>query len=155
MTVHKAVITPKLYTKLPLKTAKNFLNIMKYIVLLISLWYLSIPLNAQKKKDSPNMETTPKLEARLLSDFKARQIGPAIMGGRIACLDVYNANPATFYVGSAGGGVWKTRNYGTTFKSVFDKYNQSIGAITIDQNHPDTIWVGTGETWVRNTVSVG
>jgi photosystem II stability/assembly factor-like uncharacterized protein len=59
------------------------------------------------------------------------------------------------YVGAASGGLWKSRNYGTTFKPVFDKYNQSIGAITIDQNHPDTVWVGTGEVWVRNSTSVG
>ena len=58
-------------------------------------------------------------------------------------------------MGAASGGLWKSKNYGTTFKPVFDKYCQSIGSIAIDQNHPDTIWVGTGEVWVRNSTSVG
>ena len=45
---------------------------------------------------------------------------------------------------------------GTTFKPVFDKQStQSIGSIAIDPSNPKTVWVGTGETWVRNSVSVG
>ena len=44
---------------------------------------------------------------------------------------------------------------GLAFKPIFDKYNQSIGAVTVDPAKPTTIWVGTGETWVRNSVSVG
>src|SRR5205085_715550 len=43
----------------------------------------------------------------------------------------------------------------TTFKPIFDKYTQSIGAIAVDQSHTDTVWVGTGEPWVRNSTSVG
>jgi len=82
-------------------------------------------------------------------------LGPATMSGRISAIDAVDKNPALVYIGAASGGLWKSKNYGTTFKPVFDKYNQSIGAITIDQNHPDTVWVGTGEVWVRNSVSVG
>ena len=63
--------------------------------------------------------------------------------------------PRIIYAGSASGGLWKTTNGGVIFKPIFDKYNQSIGAITIDQDHPDTVWVGTGEPWVRNSTSVG
>ncbi len=88
-------------------------------------------------------------------DISGRQIGPARMSGRISCIDAENKNPNTVWVGAAGGGVWKSINKGTTFKSVFDEYPQSVGAIAIDQNHPDTVWVGTGEVWVRNSVSVG
>jgi photosystem II stability/assembly factor-like uncharacterized protein len=87
--------------------------------------------------------------------IEARQIGPATMSGRIAALDAVQNDPRIIYVGSASGGVWKTTNGGVNFKPVFDKYNQCIGAVTIDQDHPDTVWVGTGETWVRNSTSVG
>jgi photosystem II stability/assembly factor-like uncharacterized protein len=55
----------------------------------------------------------------------------------------------------AGGGVWKTTNAGVTFKPVFDKYTQSIGALAIDQKNPKVIYVGTGESNMRNSVSIG
>jgi photosystem II stability/assembly factor-like uncharacterized protein len=96
-----------------------------------------------------------RVDENTFGDIKARQIGPATMSGRISALDAVDRNPAILYVGAASGGLWKSKNYGTTFKPVFDKYNQSIGAITIDQHHPDTVWVGTGEVWVRNSTSVG
>jgi photosystem II stability/assembly factor-like uncharacterized protein len=88
-------------------------------------------------------------------DIEGRQIGPARMSGRIACIAGVNKNPDIVWVGAAGGGVWKSINQGTTFKDVFDEYSQSIGTIAIDQNHPDTVWVGTGEVWTRNSVSIG
>jgi len=88
-------------------------------------------------------------------DIEGRQVGPARMSGRISCLDAVNKNPNILWVGAAGGGVWKSINQGTTFKDVFDEHSQSIGTIAIDQNHPDTVWVGTGEVWTRNSVSIG
>lgn len=90
-----------------------------------------------------------------LGALRARAIGPAVMGGRIAALDAVPGSPLTIYVGTAGGGVWKSRDGGTTFKPIFDDHAQSIGAITIDPAYPDTVWVGTGESWTRNSVSVG
>ena len=87
--------------------------------------------------------------------MEARQIGPATMGGRLTAIEGVNNEPRTMYVGSAGGGVWKTTNAGVSFKSVFDKYCQSIGALAVDQKNPKVIFVGTGESNMRNTVSVG
>ncbi len=87
--------------------------------------------------------------------LEARHIGPAAMSGRIMAIDAVAADPRIIYVGSASGGVWKSVNGGTTFKPIFDKYTQSIGAVAIDQAHPDTVWVGTGESCVRNSVSIG
>ncbi len=91
----------------------------------------------------------------LLGSIRARHIGPALMSGRIASIDVVNASPEIIYVGSAGGGVWKSISGSADFRPVFDDYTQSIGKITIDQSNPQTVWVGTGEPWVRNSVSVG
>ncbi len=96
-----------------------------------------------------------KLTSAMLGSYQARQIGSAEMSGRITAIDAINANPRTFYVGTAGGGVWKTTNAGSVFKPIFDKYCQSIGALTIDQKNPDVIWVGTGESNMRNSVSIG
>jgi photosystem II stability/assembly factor-like uncharacterized protein len=93
--------------------------------------------------------------SELFGDIRARHIGPALMSGRISDIDVVNSKPEVIYVGAAGGGVWKSQSAGALFTPVFDEHTQSIGKVTIDQNHPDTVWVGTGETWVRNSVSVG
>lgn len=95
------------------------------------------------------------LKPSTISAYKARHIGPATMSGRISALDAVDTRPVLLYVGSAGGGVWKSNNGGVKFKPVFEKYTQSIGAIRIDPNHSDTVWVGTGEPWPRNSVSVG
>ncbi|PHS51903.1 MAG: hypothetical protein COB01_08880 [Lutibacter sp.] len=92
----------------------------------------------------------------LFGDITARHIGPALMSGRINDLESHPTNNRIIYAGTAGGGVWKSNNGGTTFISIFDDYCQSIGAVAVDPNDPDnTIYVGTGETWTRNSVSVG
>ncbi|MDE3245243.1 MAG: glycosyl hydrolase, partial [Acidobacteriota bacterium] len=97
-----------------------------------------------------------KLEPETISGLGIRNIGPAVMAGRISAMDgVHEKGRTTLYVGAASGGVWKSVNGGTTFKPVFDKHNQSIGAIRIDPKDPKTVWAGTGETWVRNSVSLG
>ena len=79
------------------------------------------------------------------------------MSGRIAALAATRENGRlTLYVGAASGGVWKSTNGGTTYKPVFDKEPvQSIGAVTIDPTNPKVVWVGTGESWTRNSVSLG
>jgi len=92
----------------------------------------------------------------LFGDLKARQIGPALMSGRIIDIEVHPTNARVIYVGAAGGGVWRSTNGGATFQSIFDEYPQSIGAIALDPSKPDqNIWVGTGEIWTRNSVSIG
>jgi photosystem II stability/assembly factor-like uncharacterized protein len=96
-----------------------------------------------------------KLDSSALGALRARSIGPAVMGGRVAAIDGTADSPSTIYIGAAGGGVWKSTDNGTSFKSVFDENTQSIGAIAIDKANPQTVWVGTGESWVRNSVSVG
>ncbi len=106
-------------------------------------------------------QTPAQLEAtkkgkELFGDLKARHIGPALMSGRVTDLETHPKNDRIIYIGTAGGGVWKSQNGGATFNSIFDDYCQSIGAVEVDPNDPDkVIWVGTGEVWTRNSVSVG
>lgn len=99
-------------------------------------------------------QKAPKLKT-LFGDLRAREIGPARMSGRVSSIAVVDNDPTIIYVGAAGGGVWKSRSAGGQFRPVFDDHTQSIGKIAIDQQHPDTVWVGTGECWTRNSVSVG
>ena len=89
-------------------------------------------------------------------DIRARHIGPALMSGRINDLELHPNNPRIIYAGAAGGGVWKSNDGGSTFNPIFEDYCQSIGAITLDPSDPDnTVYVGTGETWTRNSVTIG
>ncbi|MCZ6508200.1 MAG: glycosyl hydrolase, partial [Acidobacteria bacterium] len=96
-----------------------------------------------------------KIDSNTFGGLRARSIGPATMSGRVAALDAVAEDPLTIYVGAASGGVWKSENAGVTFEAVFDDYTQSIGAIRIDPSDPETVWVGTGEPWVRNSTSIG
>ncbi|MBL8989150.1 MAG: glycosyl hydrolase, partial [Gemmatimonadetes bacterium] len=75
-----------------------------------------------------------------------RAIGPALMSGRIADLEVHPRNRSTWYVAAGSGGVWKTTNAGTTWTPIFDEQpSYSIGEITLDPTNPEVVWVGTGE----------
>src|ERR1700693_1247440 len=95
--------------------------------------------------------------AGVLSALPARNIGSATMSGRVSAVAAKNLDgKTTLFVGAASGGVWKSEDGGTRVKPVFDKQPvQSIGAVTIDPSNPKTVWVGTGESWMRNSVSVG
>jgi len=98
-----------------------------------------------------------KFDAATISGLPARNIGSATTSGRIAAVDAAaDQGRLNVFVGTASGGVWKSVNGGTTFKPVFDREPvQSIGAVAIDPSNPKIVWVGTGESWLRNSVSVG
>src|SRR6266542_961162 len=112
---------------------------------------------ASASAQATSVTAAAKIDSETISGLGARNIGSAAMSGRIAAVTgVHEGDRLTLYVGSASGGVWKSRNGGTTYKPVFDKEAvKSISAITIDPTNPKVIWVGTGESWTRNSVSVG
>jgi len=92
----------------------------------------------------------------VLTGIQARSIGPAGMSGRITCIDVVLNKPDIWYIGTASGGLWVTKNGGITFDPIFDKQSVlSIGAVAIAQSNPNIIYAGTGEGNPRNTVSSG
>src|SRR5213593_1662554 len=93
-----------------------------------------------------------------ISGLGARNIGSATMSGRISAIaGVKEASgKITLFVGAASGGIWKSDDGGTRFRPVFDEQAvQSIGAIAIDPKNSRNIWVGSGESWTRNSVSIG
>src|SRR6266849_3993402 len=99
--------------------------------------------------DQPNL--TDKLK-----NLEFREIGPAIMGGRIDDFAVVESNPNIVYVGTASGGVWKTVNAGTTWEPVFDNESVStIGDVTVAPSDPSIVWVGSGEANNRQSSSWG
>ena len=106
----------------------------------------------------PSAAQTPaRFDAGVISGLPARNIGSAEMSGRIAAVAaVAEAGRLTVFAASASGGVWKSVNGGTTFRPVFDLASvQSMGAIAVDPSNPKIVWAGTGESWVRNSVSIG
>jgi photosystem II stability/assembly factor-like uncharacterized protein len=122
-------------------------SLLKINLCLVSLIGCAILASAQSYK----------FDAATVSGLPARNIGSATMSGRIAAIDAVDEDDRiTVFVGSASGGVWKSVNGGTTYKPVFDRESaQSIGAVAIDPTNSKTVWVGTGEAWVRNSVSIG
>lgn len=93
-----------------------------------------------------------------ISGLGARNIGSATMSGRISALAATRepSGKMTLFVGAASGGVWKSEDGGTLYKPVFDEQPvQSIGAIALDPKNSKNVWVGSGESWTRNSVSVG
>ena len=93
-----------------------------------------------------------------ISGLGARNIGSATMSGRISAVAGTRepSGKITLFVGAASGGVWKSDDSGTRYRPVFDEQPaQSIGAIALDPKNSKNVWVGTGESWTRNSVSIG
>src|SRR5437867_10253343 len=93
-----------------------------------------------------------------ISGLGTRNIGSAAMSGRISAIAGVRepSGQITLFVGSASGGVWKSDDNGTRYRSVFDEQPvQSIVAVVLDPKNPKNVWVGTGESWMRNSVFIG
>jgi photosystem II stability/assembly factor-like uncharacterized protein len=86
----------------------------------------------------------------------ARPIGPANMGGRVTAVAVVEKHPASIYLATASGGLWKTDNHGISWAPVFEREaTVSLGDVAVAPSDPDTVWVGTGEANARNSVGWG
>lgn len=100
--------------------------------------------------------TAQPLDMELLKGMKARSIGPGGMSGRVTAIAVEHRNDAVFYIGTASGGLWKTKNGGVNFTPIFEKEKvSSIGAVAIDPSNEDIVWAGTGEGNPRNSLNGG
>ncbi|MDH3616581.1 MAG: glycosyl hydrolase, partial [Gammaproteobacteria bacterium] len=115
---------------------------MKRLSLYVVLLALGPSYLFAAEEDSPE----PGFNEPTFTGLEFRSIGPAFTAGRIADIAIDPRNQSTWYVGVGSGGVWKTRNRGTTWEPIFDdEESYSIGCVTIDPNNPNTVWVGTGE----------
>ncbi len=132
---------------------RNYFAMRKFIVTIVGVFALLAAFLFPAQLAAQDA----KFDSDSISGLGARNIGSAAMSGRVSALTaVKEDGRLSVYIGAASGGIWKSVNGGTTFKPVFDKQPvQSIGAIAIDPEAPKTIWVGTGESWARNSVSIG
>ena len=91
-----------------------------------------------------------------LDGLRPRNIGPAVMSGRIVDLAVAESDMIKFYVASSTGGVYKTSDNGITLNPVFENEGtHSVGAIALHQRDTSIVWVGTGERANRQSSSWG
>jgi photosystem II stability/assembly factor-like uncharacterized protein len=95
-------------------------------------------------------------DAALWSGLRYRMAGP-VRGGRVTAVTGVASEPRAFYMGSTGGGVWKTTDAGYTWVNVSDPYIPlgSIGAMEVAPSDPRVVYVGTGSSKIRSNVSIG
>lgn len=120
-----------------------FLSVLSLLFIQVS-FSQSTPTTAEKVQKA--LEEKAKLtQNSTVKNIEFTNIGPTIMSGRVVDLAVNPNNPIEFYVAYASGGLWYTKNNGTTFEPIMDAApTQNIGDIAVDWNSR-TIWVGTGE----------
>ncbi len=95
------------------------------------------------------------VDPKLFSDMRWREIGP-MRGGRVRALAGVPTQPATFYFGAVGGGVWKTTDAGETWQSLWDSQpTGSIGSIAVAESDPNVVYVASGEGLARPDLSTG
>ena len=121
-----------------------------------ALFLLSWSMEAATGVDPQRRERTASYDAGLFAGLRYRCIGPS-RGGRATAVAGVAAEESTFYMGSTGGGVWKTTDYGQSWVNISDGYFEtgSIGAIGVFQPRPEIIYVGTGSDGIRSNVITG
>jgi len=127
----------------------NFVNVRALFVFVIAAL---VPAVARPQGAAPLAPQA------LMSKLKWRCIGPFI-GGRVVTVAGVPGNNNLFYAGTVGGGVWKSTTEGVTWECITDGKlpgpNSSIGAVAVAPSDPKTIYVGTGEADIRNTMIPG
>ncbi|MFZ3215888.1 MAG: hypothetical protein WA192_07505 [Candidatus Acidiferrales bacterium] len=113
------------------------------LVIVPMLAALAVPLSAQQ--DSASRAAPPVVDPSLYSAMRWRLIGP-YRAGRVSAVAGVPGNAAIYYMGTPGGGVWKTVSGGTVWKPIFDEEHvASIGDLAVAPSNPNIIIVGTGE----------
>jgi photosystem II stability/assembly factor-like uncharacterized protein len=116
-------------------------------VLVAAAWLLLFGLRAQAAAPPPSGSANGALEWRLVGPFR---------GGWATSAAGVPTRPDTFYIGTAGGGVWKTLDAGRTWKPLFnDQPAASIGAVAVSASNPDVVYAGTGQVAARYDVAAG
>src|SRR6202012_4622090 len=92
----------------------------------------------------------------LWSGMHYRMIGPD-RGGRVTAVTGVPSQPQTFYMGSTGGGVWKTTDAGHSWANISDGFfaTASMDAIDVALSDPAVVYAGTGSSKIRSNVSIG
>jgi photosystem II stability/assembly factor-like uncharacterized protein len=123
--------------------------------MLVSIFFVGLTMGVPAP-GSQEEQGVPEIDPSLFAGLKYRCIGPS-RGGRVTAVAGIPSQPGTFYMGATGGGVWKTQDYGHSWKNVSDGFfaTGSIGAIRVALTNPDIVYVGTGSDGIRSNVIAG
>ncbi|MEM1136442.1 MAG: glycosyl hydrolase [Bacteroidota bacterium] len=127
------------------------------MLLFLSIFCCAITIPAIAQRNKKKADTTPTLsyDEKLYNNMEYRLVGP-FRGGRSCAVTGVPEKPNLFYFGATGGGVWRTKDGGQTWKNISDGFfGGSIGAIAVSEYDNNVIYVGGGEKTVRGNVSYG
>lgn len=124
-------------------------------VLLVSLLVVSAAKAQKKNKTNRQTAAITSYDQALYNGIQWRSLGP-FRGGRAGTVTGVKGNQNLYYMGTAGGGVWRTKDSGSTWECISDGYfGGSIGAVAVSESDPNVIYVGEGEQTLRGNVSSG
>lgn len=128
----------------------------RYLLSLLLVCLIFSEGQAQRRKSkAKDKDNTLTYDQSLYEGVRWRSIGP-YRGGRAGTVSGVIGNNNLYYMGTAGGGVWKTEDAGNTWKNISDGYfGGSIGAVAVSPSDPNVIYVGEGEQTLRGNVSSG
>lgn len=115
--------------------------------LILCLTFSIFTINSSKGQEKPSID---------FEEIKYRNVGPT-RGGRSTTVCGVTREQFTFYMGTTGGGLWKTTDAGLNWKNISDGYfeSPSIGSIDVYQADPNILYVGTGSDGIRSNVIIG
>ena len=126
-----------------MRTKINFFTMIKSVGFILASLFIVETVNAQV------------IDPALLQGLKYRNIGPH-RAGRTVGVSGVATQPNVFYIGVNNGGVWKTNDYGQTWKPIFDSENtSSVGDVAVAASNPNVVYVGSGEGIQRPDLSIG
>ena len=115
--------------------------------LMLCITFSIFTINSSKGQQKPSID---------FEEIKYRNVGPT-RGGRSTTVCGVTREQFTFYMGTTGGGLWKTTDAGLNWKNISDGYfeSPSIGSIDVYQADPNILYVGTGSDGIRSNVIIG
>jgi photosystem II stability/assembly factor-like uncharacterized protein len=131
----------------PLETSRMLTRVPIRLALLASVVLVATARPAAAQDASP-------VDPSLYASMQWRGIGP-FRGGRSVASTGVVGDPLTYYMGTVGGGVWKTTDAGTTWRNVTDGQlgTSSVGAIAVSESDPNVVYVGMGEHPIRGVMT--
>ena len=126
---------------------------LTFVLICLSTLLISEQTFAQRKKSKTT--TAPSISTTAYEGLQWRHIGP-FRGGRSAAVTGVSGKANLYYMGTTGGGVWRTNDAGNSWENISDGYfGGSIGAVAVSEWDNNVIYVGGGEETVRGNVSSG